>query len=85
MLNKKRFSLIPANDFMLDYHCSVNSCDVTRFKEIYVFAEIEQDFYLAVSLGTNPTVIKQLREEFGHLSLPIKSIKHAEIVFPFIN
>lgn len=73
MLQKKRFDLVPANRFMLDYYCSINDCHTTSFKEVYVFDELDQDFYLAVSLGTEPSVIKQLREELSTLKLPIEA------------
>lgn len=71
MLERHRIDAIPANRHIIQYYCKKTGCETSDFKTIYTFKGLSEEFYLAASLGTDPSIIKQLKEEFANLKLPI--------------
>lgn len=71
MLERNRIDAIPSNRHIIQYYCKKTGCETSDFKTIYTFKELSEEFYLAASIGTDPSIIKQLREEFTNLNLPI--------------
>ncbi len=72
MLEKGRIDVIPANQQIIEFYCQNTGCNYSDFKTIYTMKELSEEFYLAVSLGSDANLVKQLRAEFPNLDLPIK-------------
>ena len=71
MLEKERITAIPSNRLITEYYCQTTGCNTTDFKTIYVFKQLSEEFYLAASKGTDPMLIKRLKEAFLMLDLPL--------------
>ncbi|MBA6390274.1 ABC transporter substrate-binding protein [Colwellia sp. BRX10-3] len=72
MLEKGRIEVIPSNKQIIDFYCQDTGCKNSDFKTIYTLKELSEEFYLAVSLGTDENLVKQLRAEFPMLDLPVQ-------------
>ena len=72
MLEKGRIEAVPGNKQIVEYYCKTTGCDESNFRSVYTFNELAAEFYLATSLGTDPTIIKQLREEFHKWVTPLQ-------------
>ncbi len=71
MLERNRIPIIPGNSQIIEYYCEQTGCDKDNFKIIYTVKDLSEEFYLAVSLGTDPALIKQLRAEFPNVYMPL--------------
>lgn len=71
MLEKGRIDVIPSTQQVIEFYCKKTGCKMSDFKTIYTLKALSEDFYLAVSLGTDENLVKQLRAEFPKLNLPV--------------
>ena len=72
MLEKGRIDATPSNKQVIDFYCLNAGCKSSDFKTIYTVEELSEDFYLAVSLGTDEKLITELKAEFSKLDLSIQ-------------
>jgi len=72
MLEKRRIDVIPSNQQVIEFYCKQTGCKNSDFKTIYTLKELSEEFYLAVSLGTEESLVKQLRAEFPTLGFPVQ-------------
>lgn len=72
MLENRRVEAIPANRQIIEYYCQKAGCVLSDFKTIYVIKELSEEFYLAVSLGTDKSFVEQLKAEFSQLDFPVQ-------------
>lgn len=72
MLEKGRIDVIPSTQQVIEFYCKKNGCKTSDFKTIYTLKTLSEDFYLAVILGTDENLVKQLRDEFPLLDLPVQ-------------
>lgn len=70
MLEKGRIAVIPSNSQVIEFYCQTTGCSTTDFKTIYTLKELSEDLYLAVRLGTDEDLVKQLKEGVTQLNLP---------------
>ncbi len=70
MLEKGRIDVIPSNNQVIKFYCQSTGCNKADFKTIYTLEDLSEEFYLAVSLGSDEELVKQLRAEFAKLSFP---------------
>ena len=63
-LLKGRVDLVPANKIMIDSYCAKANCSLQDFNFSISLPDMEQDFYLAVSKGSDPEVINALRQAY---------------------
>ncbi|WP_412972556.1 substrate-binding periplasmic protein [Glaciecola sp. MF2-115] len=71
MLERGRIETVPSNQQVIDFYCQTAGCSRSDFKTIYTFKDLSEEFYLAVSLGTDEKLIEQLRSEFGKFDFPV--------------
>jgi polar amino acid transport system substrate-binding protein len=71
MLEKGRIDVIPSTQQVIEFYCKKAGCKTSDFKTIYTLNTLSEDFYLAVSLGTDENLIKQLSAEFTQLNFPV--------------
>lgn len=64
MLEKGRVEVIPASSEIIDFYCQKTGCNRSDFKTIYTVTELSAKFYLAVSLGSDESLIQLLRKGF---------------------
>jgi polar amino acid transport system substrate-binding protein len=72
MLEKGRIDVIPSTQQVIEFYCKETGCKTSDFKTIYTLKELSEEFYLAVSLGTDENLVKRLRAEFPLLDLPVQ-------------
>jgi len=72
MLERGRIEVIPSTPQVIDFYCKETGCKKSDFKTIYTIEELSQEFYLAVSLGTDEDLVKQLKAEFPQLNFPVQ-------------
>lgn len=72
LLERGRVNIVPADDFIIDFHCQKHGCSPTDFKTIYVFNNLTEDFYLAANKNSDPEIIEQITSEFKNYISVVK-------------
>lgn len=67
VLLKGRVDLVPANKTMIEAYCTNADCTLEDFRFNIPLPDMQQDFYLAASKGTDPKVIKALSDAYHSL------------------
>lgn len=72
MLLNSRIDMIPINKTQLQFHCRELGCNLQQFKILFPLKQMEQDIYLAASLGTDSAILERLREASTDNQAPVK-------------
>lgn len=57
-----RVQLAPANPELINAYCKLSGCNLESFRFNVLMPDMHQDFYLAASMGTDPRILKRIRQ-----------------------